>query len=138
MSNLLTATRLLIHSIWDQPQHESDDRTIGEYVKAIRTNADKSDPVRSPDPIAFINVFARVLRCLVPLGVVLSRKDEIYEVMGELSGIIEEEDGSWPSWPYSRKRCVEYTYAHFQRMALDDLNLGAKLKMLVDTWNSEF
>ena len=56
--------------------------------------------------------------------------------MGELSGIIEGEDGL--SWSYSRKRCVEYTYAHFQRMALDDLYLGPKLKMLVDNWNSEF
>ena len=135
MSNLLTATNFLIRSIWYQPQYESDVGRIREYViyKAIRVNADQSDPVRSPDPIAFMNVFARVLRCLVPLDVVLNHKDEIYEVMGELSRII----GDGLSWSYSHKQCVEYTYSHFQRMALDDLNLGPKLRMPANTWSSE-
>ena len=55
----------------------SDDRRIGECVEAILTNADRSDPVCSPDPIAFISVVAYVLWALVPRDVVLRRKDEI-------------------------------------------------------------
>ena len=96
-----------------------------------------SDPVRSPDPISFIYVFARVLRGLVPGDVVWRRKDEIYEVMGELAGIVVEEDGS--SWPYSRKKCVEQTCSwHFYTLALVDTNLRPKLTKLVRTWNPEW
>ena len=102
----------------------------------IRANADSSDPVRSPDPIAFISVFAIVLRRLVPLGVVRRREDEIYEVMGELAEIVWEEDGS--SWTSSRKQCVEWTCRHFYISALVDTKLRPKLTNLVLTWNSEW
>ena len=71
-----------------------DDRKIRECVKAIRDNADWSDPVRSRDLIAFINVFAVVLIGLVTKDVVRRRRAEIYEVMGELAGVVKEEDGS--------------------------------------------
>ena len=102
----------------------------------IRANADSSDPVRSPDPIAFISVFAEVLYGLVPEAVVQRRKDEIYEVMGELAGIMKEEDGS--SWPSSKKTCVENACWCFQILGLADSNLRPKLKRLGDTWNSVY
>ena len=133
--NILTATKSLIHSIWNQPQDESDDRKIGECVEAIRANADESDPVRSPDPIAFIYVFARVLIGLVPLDVVRRRKDEIYEVMGELAGIVMEEDTS--SWPCSRKECLEYACTHFLVTDLEDTKLIHELTKLVRTLDSQ-
>ena len=96
-----------------------------------------SDPVRSPDPIAFIYVFAIGLYGLVPLDVVRRHKDEIYEVMGELAGIVEEEDGS--SWPYSRKKCVEQTCSwHFYTLALVDTKLRPKLTKLVRNWDPEW
>ena len=77
-----------------------------------------------------------MLNRLVPWGVVWSRKDEIYEVMGELAGIVEEENGS--SWPYARKECVVNACSCFRILALADSNLRPKLKRLGDTWNSVY
>ena len=99
----------------------------------IRANADESDPVHSPDPIAFIYVFATVLDDLVPFDVVRRRKDDIYEVMGELAGIFKEEDGS--SWTHSRKECVEWTCRHFFGLSLVDKKLRPRLTKLVRTWS---
>ena len=70
------------------------------------------------------------------MDVVQGRKDEIYKVMGELAGIIVEEDGS--SWPHSRKECVENACVCFRTLALADSTLRPKLKRLGDTWNSEY
>ena len=125
--NLLTATKSLIHSIWNPPLDESDSTYIRECVKLIRANADESDPVCSPDPIAFIYVFAIVLIALVPLDAVRRCEDEIYEVMGEMAGIAVEEDAS--SWTGSRKECLKSAYYS----ALMDPNLEPKLKRLVCT-----
>ena len=77
-----------------------------------------------------------MLRGLVPENVVRRRKDDIYEVMGELAGIVEEEDGS--SWSYSRKTCVESACVCFRNLGLADSNLRPKLKRLGDTWNSQW
>ena len=71
----------------------------------IRAKANKSDPVRSPDPIAFISVFAAVLHDLVPSDVSQRFLDEIYKVMCELVEIAKGAD--WPLSTRSRKRCVE-------------------------------
>ena len=101
----------------------------------IRANADESDPVRSRDPIAFIYVFAYVLWGLVPEDVVQRRKDEIYEVMGELAGIVEEEDAS--PWSNSRKRCIIDACESFEVLALVDSKLRPKLTQLVRTWDPE-
>ena len=92
----------------------------------IRANADSSDPVRSPDPIAFIYVFATVLDDLVPRDVVRRRKDDIYKVMGELAGIIKEEDRS--SWSTSRKECVEWASRHLSWIGLGYHDLVNKLR----------
>ena len=73
---------------------------------------------------------------LVPKDVVRRRKDEIYEVMGELAGIVEEEDVS--SWPHSRKKCVEWACLHFGGVNLEDPKLRTKLRRLGDTWHSEY
>ena len=102
-------------------------------MEAIRANADESDPVRSPDPIAFIYVFAEVLWGLVPRDVVRRRRGEIYEVMGELAGIAVEEDTS--SWPHSRKEYLEFACFHFHRTDLADAKLRPMLTKLVRTWN---
>ena len=48
MSNLLAATKSLIHVIWNQPE-EFDENGISEYVETIRANADETDPIQSPD-----------------------------------------------------------------------------------------
>ena len=133
--NLLTATNSLVHSIWNQPQDELDDGKIGECVEAIRANADESDPVRSPDPIAFIYVFARVLWGLVPRNVVWRRKDEIYKVMGKLAGIFGEEDGS--SWSDSHKECTNQARGQLGYIQLEDPKLIPKLTSLAHTWNTE-
>ena len=106
----------------------SDDRKIGECVEAIRANADSSDPVRSPDPIAFIYVFAEVLIGLVPRDVVRRREDEIYEVMDELAGIVVKFDGS--SWSQSRSLCVWLMYRFIQTLDLQHGHLGSKLRAL--------
>ena len=95
----------------------------------IRVNADSSDPVRSRDPIAFIYVFAEVLIGLVPEDVVRRRKDEIYEVMGELAGIVGEEDVS--SWPYSRKKCLIHAHTYFELSFLVDTKLMPELTKLL-------
>ena len=94
----------------------------------IRANADSSDPVCSPDPIAFIYVFAEVLIGLVPEDVVRGRKGEIYEVMGELAGIVKEEDAS--SWLHSHQRCLVYARSHFDVLDLTDTQLIPKLTKL--------
>ena len=105
-------------------------------MEAIRSNADESDPVRSPDPIAFIYVFAAVLSYLVPLDVAGRRQDEIYKVMNELAGIVGAEDGS--SWQYSRKKCVEWTCRHFVLQDLKDQRLRPTLTRLIHTWNPQW
>ena len=97
-------------------------------MEAIRANADESDPVRSPDPIAFVYVFAIVLNCIVPRDVVRRREVEIYEVMGELAGIIVNFDGS--SWSQSRSKCVWLTYCFIQILDLQHGHLGSKLRAL--------
>ena len=99
----------------------------------IQDNADESDPVLSLDPIAFISVFALMLVCLVPREVVQGRKGEIYEVMGELAGIVVEEDTS--SWPDSRKGCVESACKHLCSVNIQFHDLISKLTKFVDTWN---
>ena len=110
-----------------------NDKKIGECVKAIRANADELDPVRSPDIIAFVYVFAIVLNWLVPKDAVRKRKDEIYTVLGELAGIIVEEGG--PSWPYSRTECVERASTHLWAVDLEYRDLVPKLIKLVHTWD---
>ena len=105
-------------------------------MEAIRANADVSDPVRSPDPIAFIHVFAYVLRALVPSDVVRRHENEIYEVMGELAGIVGEEDAS--SWLRSRKQCLQYACIHFENVSLADTRLRPKLTKLVRTWEPQW
>ena len=71
----------------------------------IQAKADSSDPVRSPDPIAFVSVFAAVLCGLVPKDVVQRSQDELYEVVCELVKITKGADGQLST--ESRKRCVE-------------------------------
>ena len=97
-------------------------------MQAIRANADESDPVHSPDPIAFIYVFARVLWGLVPEDVVERRKDEIYEVMDELAGIVVELDGS--SWSRSHSECVGWSYLFIQGLDLEHGHLDSRLRAL--------
>ena len=65
---------------------------------------------------------------LVPLDVVWGRKGEIYEVMGELAGIIVNFDGSL--WSLSRSQCVWLTYRFIQLMDLQHGHLGSKLRAL--------
>ena len=102
----------------------------------IQDYADKSDPVRSPDPIAFVSVFSVVLVCLVPRDVVRTRDGEIYEVMGELAGIFVEEDGL--SLPKSRKKCVECAQRYFSSVDIDDRELVPKLRELIGTWSLQW
>ena len=78
--------------------------------------------------MAFINVFAMVLVGLVPRDIVLRRKDEIHDVMGELAGIIVKFDGS--SWSHSRSLCVWSMYDFIQRLDLQHGHLGSKLRAL--------
>ena len=105
MSNLLSATKSLVHSIWNQPQDESDDKTVGQCVKAIRDNVDSSDPIHSPDPIALVSVFATMLYGLVPKNIIQRCKEQIYEMICELAGAVKSGPGQLSTW--SRKRCVE-------------------------------
>ena len=72
----------------------------------------------------------------MPFDVARRRKDEIYEVMGELAGIVLEEDGS--SWTESRKKCVEWTRAQFYTLTLKNTRLRPKLTKLVHTWKPEW
>ena len=65
---------------------------------------------------------------LVPWDVVWRRKDDIYEVMGELAGIVVKKDGL--SWTHSHKTCVEWTFHHLDMLALADTKLIPKLKWL--------
>ena len=69
----------------------------------------------------------------MPFDIVQRRKGEIYEVMGELAGIVGEADGS--SWPFSRKRCVEFTRIDFDDSVLSDPKLTPTLTKPVESWN---
>ena len=82
----------------------------------IRTNADESDPVRSPDPIAFISVFAAVLYGLVPKDVAQRFEDEICKVVCEFTKITKGAD--WQSLTGSHKRCVESISLSFWELYL--------------------
>ena len=68
----------------------------------------------------------------MPEDVVWRHENEIYEVMGELAGIIGEEDPS--SWPRSRKECLEYACFHFRVTDLADTKLMPELTKLVRIW----
>ena len=109
---------------------------IGECVESIRSNSDASDPVWSPDPIAFIGVFAIVLNRLVPEEVAWRCSDEIYELMGELVGIVVDEESL--SWTASRKTCVEWRCIHFRHSGFRDPKLKPTLTKLVRTWDPEW
>ena len=88
LSNLLIAVRSLIHSIWDELRDGSNNGKIVQCVEAIRHDADNSDPVCSPDPIAFISVFAEVLHGLVSWDVARRHEGEIYKVMDGLARVV--------------------------------------------------
>ena len=62
----------------------------------------------------------------MPSDVIGRRKDEIYEVMGELAGVIVHFDGS--SWSQSRSECVRSTYRFIQILDLQHGHLGSKLR----------
>ena len=64
----------------------------------------------------------------MPRDVVWRRKDEIYEVMGELAGLIVKFDGSL--WSQSRSKCVWSMYYFIQRLDLQHGHLGSKLRAL--------
>ena len=117
--------------MWDQPRDESDDRLVGEFVEAIRGNADGFDTVRSLDPIAFISVFVTVLCGLVPDDVLERNKDEVYEVMGELASINMEGYGS--DSPKSRKECTIWAQIYLSSMGLEDQKLFPRLTALNDS-----
>ena len=67
----------------------------------------------------------------MPLDVVRGRKVEIYEVMGELAGIVGEEDGS--SWSYSHKECTKWACGELEYLQLEDPKLIPKLTSLAHT-----
>ena len=92
--NILTATKFLVHSLWDRTQADLGGRNIGECVKAIRGNADLADPIRSPDPVAFIYIVAWLMHDLVPEDVIRRHEDDISEAMGGLVQIITDSNGS--------------------------------------------
>ena len=64
----------------------------------------------------------------MPWDVVRRRKDEVYEVMGELVGIIVKFDGSL--WSQSCSKCVWSTYRSIQILDLQHGHLGSKLRAL--------
>ena len=128
LSNLLIAVQSLIHSIWHEPRDESDDENIASCVGAIRRDADNSDPVCSPDTIAFISVFAEVLHGLVPWDVARRHEGEIYKVMDGLARVVVVSQIS--DWPKCRKLRVGWTLGLFWSMGLKDQKLLPKLAVL--------
>ena len=68
---------------------------------------------------------------LVPRDVVRRRKDEIYEVMDELAGIVKEEDAS--SWPYSKKECADWASRQLGVLYIRSHDLVPKLRELAHT-----
>ena len=88
-----------------------------EYVQAIRDKADESNSIRSPDPVAFISVFATVLCHLVPMDAVERHKDDIHEVMGEMVGIIKDVDAQ--PWAVSRMKCFQEIGDRFWQLYLE-------------------
>ena len=72
----------------------------------------------------------------MPGDVIRRREDEIYEVMGELAGIVVEEDVS--SWTHSRKTCLKLACHDFYFSTLLDMKLRPTLTQLVHTWDPEW
>lgn len=130
ISNLIAATRTLIHSLWKKPQPGSDIQKVVDCITQIQRDAGGSDSDIPLDPIALINVFARILYRLIPEAVVGRHQDGIYEVMGELADIISDQDESF--WTYSYKQSVEFSCRN-----LADGKLRPKLKAIGQIWNSE-
>ena len=129
--NILTATKFLVHSLWDRTQADLGGRNIGECVKAIRGNADLADPIRSPDPVAFIYIVAWLMHDLVPEDVIRRHEDDISEAMGGLVQIITDLDGS--AWSHSRRECVGWIYHCLQSLHLEHGHLASKLRALGHT-----
>lgn len=130
------ATKTLVHSLWNsgRQQPESGIEEIGECVTAIRNKFEHSDPAVTPDPIAFIYVFAFVLERLTPEAMIRKHRESICEVMGEFAGICIDLDA--PSWSYSHKECAEWTSIYLCWCDLEDeQNLCPKLRALIETWN---
>lgn len=131
------ATRILIHSLWDPnlPQRESDIKQITDFVATIRNDAGYSDPIVTPDPIAFIYVFAKVLQEFKTA--VCHHRESVLEVMGELAEILTDLDAS--SWSHSRKECAEWACRHLYWCGFEDeQNLCRKLRSLIDTWEQSW
>ena len=128
LSNLLIAVRSLIHSIWDELRDGSNNGKIVQCVEAIRHDADGSDPICSPDPIAFMSVFAEILYGIVPRDVARKHEGELYRVMGGLASVVTVAHVS--DWPKSRKLRVGWTLGLFWSMGLKDQKLLPKLAVL--------
>ena len=132
--NLLTATKSLVRSIWKQIRDESNDKETSEFLTALRTNAHSSQSAYPREPIALVYLFTRTLDGLVPKYIVEKNKDDIYEVMDELSSIITEFNGASSS--YSQRKCAEYSCVFLCNMGLVDESLRSKLNTLVGKWDS--
>ena len=104
------------------------DEKIEIIIEAIQARVEESDPVRSPNILAFICVFAMVLRDVLPLDVVQRHRDGICEVMDEFAGIITEFDGS--AWPVSHRECVRWAYRVFKSLELEHVHVSSKLRAL--------
>ena len=128
----MTATQALIRSLWDQQPEESGHAKINECVEAIRATAIESDLIVLPDPIAFIYTFTAILCLPAPKDVIQRRKDDIFETMKQLTGIVTAPDVS--SWSKSRKCTLERTCALLHNANLVDEHLLPNLVSMAGGW----
>lgn len=128
MLNLIAATTALIHSLWNQPQPESDIEDIHSCIIEIREDAAESDPVIMPDPIAFMYAFARVLYGLTPEAVVQKHQESLHGVMDKLMEIVD--DSSISLHTRSQRDCVQALIDFFKSNRLGSTRFVSRLQRL--------
>ncbi|KAK7684418.1 hypothetical protein QCA50_012365 [Cerrena zonata] len=135
VSNLIAATRTLIHTLWKKPQPGSDIQNVVDCITQIQNDDGGSDSGIPLDPIALIDIFAKVIWDLIFGALAKKHQDGIYEVMGELADIMSCQNQSF--WTQSYKKSVRHSRIFFRLRHLADRKLIPKLKAVGQSWNSE-
>ena len=102
----------------------------------MRDDLDESDPIATPDIVAFIDVFATILHTLVPYSIRERYKADVLEVMDDLAVVLSGFDRSLLT--YSRQRSIRSACIHFACIGLVQNDLVNGMISLVHDWDHDF
>ena len=130
------AARCVICCLWKDASIQTNDSETSAYIDGIRDDLDESDPIATPDIVAFIDVLATILHTLVPHSVRERHKADVLEVMDDLAVVLSGFDRSLLT--YSRQRSLRSACIHFACIGLVQTHLVDSMISLVHGWDHDF